>query len=112
MSTGDATEDLMGAMDRLRSYVLSVCHSLFELPPQPEDLSPESLHHLLGFARNEVQLYADLVREDERGLCAFLADENLTSLTLHRLHSICLGAVRKSQKQNDLSLHKVKRWTD
>lgn len=77
MSTGDAAEDLTGAVDRLRSYVLSVCHSLFELPPQPEDnhLSPESLHHLLGFARNEVQLYADLVHEDERGLCDFLAYE-------------------------------------
>jgi hypothetical protein len=72
-TTGDAAEDLLRVVDRLRSYVLSVCYSLFELPPHDEEdyLSDESQHFLLGFARNEVQLYADLLHEDERGLCDF-----------------------------------------
>jgi hypothetical protein len=89
IATGDAAEDLLRVVDRLRSYVLSVCHSLFELHQHGEDwLSDESQHFLLGFARNDVQLYADLIHEDEKGSCYFLLSIYLTfTLSLSQISS-------------------------
>jgi hypothetical protein len=60
----------MQTVDRLRAYLLAVCHSLFELSHTTtitSTFSDESESFLLGFARSELQLYADLIHDDETG---------------------------------------------
>jgi hypothetical protein len=55
-------------VNRLRAYLLTVCHSLFEIHSTvTSTFSDESESFLLGFARSDLQLYADLIHQDENG---------------------------------------------